>query len=89
MRKADIANHICEQVAVSKTEAMALVEYALQCMKDVLRKGEAVKIAGFGNFMVRKQRESGRGGILEPVKKLPLPLEKWSPFERVKSSKET
>ena len=57
MRKADIANHICEQVAVSKTEAMELVEYVLHCMKDVLRKGEAVKIAGFGNFMVRSKGE--------------------------------
>lgn len=57
MRKADIANHVCEQVGISKTEAMDLVEYVLQCMKDVLRKGESVKIAGFGNFMVRSKGE--------------------------------
>ncbi len=57
MRKADIANHICEQVGVSKTEAMDVVEYVLDCMKDELRRGEAVKIAGFGNFVVRSKGE--------------------------------
>ncbi len=57
MRKADIANHLCEQVGVSKTEAMDLVEFVLDCMKEALRKGEPVKIAGFGNFMVKNKGE--------------------------------
>ncbi len=57
MRKADIANHLCEQVGVSKTEAMDMVEYVLECVKDELRQGEAVKIAGFGNFIVRSKGE--------------------------------
>ena len=61
MRKADIANNICEKVGVSKTEAMDLVEYVLDSMKAVLHKGEPVKIAGFGNFMVRsKGQRKGR-----------------------------
>ena len=61
MRKADIANNICEKVGVSKTEAMDLVEYILDCMKAELQKGESVKIAGFGNFMVRnKGQRKGR-----------------------------
>ena len=57
MRKADIANQICEQVGVAKTESMDLVEYTLDCMKATLQKGDAVKIAGFGNFMVRSKGE--------------------------------
>ena len=57
MRKADIANEICEQVGVSKTEAMGLVEYVLDSIKTVLKNGEPVKIAGFGNFMVRSKGE--------------------------------
>lgn len=61
MRKADIANNICEKVGVSKTEAMDLVEFVLDSMKAVLQKGEPVKIAGFGNFMVRsKGQRKGR-----------------------------
>ena len=57
MRKADIANQICEQVGIPKTESMDLVEYILDCMKTTLQKGDAVKIAGFGNFMVRSKGE--------------------------------
>ena len=47
MRKADIANEIFKQVGVSKNDAAD--------MKGVLQKGDAVKIAGFGNFVVRSK----------------------------------
>ncbi|MDD9820101.1 MAG: integration host factor subunit alpha [Nitrospira sp.] len=57
MRKVDIANRICEEVGLSRTEAVEMVEYMLRRMKDELRKGEAVKIAGFGNFVVRSKGE--------------------------------
>ncbi len=57
MRKADIANQICEKVGIPKSESMDLVEYILDCMKATLQKGDAVKIAGFGNFMVRSKGE--------------------------------
>ena len=57
MRKADIANQICEKVGIPKTESMDLVEFILDCMKETLKKGDAVKIAGFGNFMVRSKGE--------------------------------
>ncbi|MEC4673992.1 MAG: integration host factor subunit alpha [Nitrospirota bacterium] len=57
MRKADIANQICEKVGIPKSESMDLVEYILNCMKATLQKGDAVKIAGFGNFMVRSKGE--------------------------------
>ena len=40
---------------------MELVEYVLSSIKEVLQRGEAVKIAGFGNFMVRnKGQRKGR-----------------------------
>jgi integration host factor subunit alpha len=55
MRKADIANEIYEKVGVSKKEAADIVEYVLNLMKNVLHKGESIKIAGFGNFVVRSK----------------------------------
>ena len=57
MRKADIANAICEKVGISKTEAMDMVEYILDVIKAGLQKGDAIKIAGFGNFIVRSKGE--------------------------------
>lgn len=56
MRKADIANGVYERVGISKKEAAEIIEVVLDTIKDMLQKGETVKIAGFGNFVVRSKR---------------------------------
>jgi integration host factor subunit alpha len=56
MRKSDIANDVYEKVGISKKEASDIVENILNTIKSVLQQGETVKIAGFGNFVVRKKR---------------------------------
>lgn len=56
MRKADIANEVFEKVGISKKESADVLEIILNAIKDVLKKGETVKIAGFGNFVVRQKR---------------------------------
>lgn len=56
MRKADIANEVYERVGISKKEAAEIIEVVLDSIKSVLQKGETVKIAGFGNFVVRAKR---------------------------------
>ncbi|GKS65462.1 MAG: integration host factor subunit alpha [Nitrospira sp.] len=55
MRKADIAEEIFKQVGISKNEASDIVEFVLNLLKSVLQKGDSVKIAGFGNFVVRSK----------------------------------
>lgn len=61
MRKADIANEVFEKVGISKKESADLLEVILNLIKEVLRKGDTVKIAGFGNFVVRhKNARKGR-----------------------------
>jgi integration host factor subunit alpha len=57
MRKADIAEIICETAGVQKTDSMELLEKVLDIIKSMLQKGEVVKIAGFGNFVVRSKGE--------------------------------
>ena len=54
MRKADIANEIYKQVGISKNEAADIVELVLNMLGRVT-KGDSVKIAGFGNFVVRSK----------------------------------
>lgn len=56
MRKADIANEIYEEIGLSKKEAAEIIETILDTVKGALQKGETVKIAGFGNFVVRSKR---------------------------------
>jgi integration host factor subunit alpha len=61
MRKADIANEVFEKVGISKKESADMLEVILNLVKEVLKKGETVKIAGFGNFVVRhKKARKGR-----------------------------
>jgi len=57
MTKADIIDRVYERIGFSKKEASEYVELVFSSVKDVLQKGEKVKISGFGNFVIRKKNE--------------------------------
>jgi integration host factor subunit alpha len=60
MTKADIVEKIYEKVGLSKKESADLVEQVFNLIKDTLEDGEKIKIAGFGNFIV-KEKSDRRG----------------------------
>lgn len=60
MTKADIVERIYEKTGFHKKEAADLVETVFDIMKDTLERGEILKVAGFGNFVV-KQKKDRRG----------------------------
>ncbi|MFK8136748.1 MAG: integration host factor subunit alpha [Bdellovibrionales bacterium] len=61
MTKADIIEKVYERIGFSKKEASELVELCFESLKDVLKRGDKVKISGFGNFFVKeKQSRKGR-----------------------------
>ncbi|MBI3076751.1 MAG: integration host factor subunit alpha [Deltaproteobacteria bacterium] len=60
MTKADIIENLYEKIGFSKKESAEIVEMVFDIIKETLERGEKVKIAGFGNFVVRK-KESRRG----------------------------
>lgn len=55
MTKAEIVVQIYEKIGLSKREASEILEIVLSTIKGTLKEGETVKIAGFGNFSVRKK----------------------------------
>jgi integration host factor subunit alpha len=57
MTKADIVEKVYQKIGFSKKEASELVELVFGSLKDVLQKGDKVKISGFGNFVVREKNE--------------------------------
>lgn len=57
MNKADIADKIYENIGITKREAIDIVEMVLEIMKRTLESGEKVKVAGFGNFEVKKKSD--------------------------------
>lgn len=70
MTKADIVEKVYSKIGFSKKEASELVEMVFSTLKDVLHKGDKVKISGFGNFVVREKNERvGRNPqTSEPIK---------------------
>jgi integration host factor subunit alpha len=56
MTKAHLVELIYERIGCSKKEASEAVEHVFQIMKESLRRGEKVKISGFGSFAVNLKR---------------------------------
>lgn len=57
MTKADIVEKIYEKVGFSKKESAELVELVFDLIKDTLEQGDKIKIAGFGNFIVKEKAD--------------------------------
>ena len=55
MTKADIVEKIYEKVGFSKKESAELVETVFDLIKTTLEDGDKIKIAGFGNFVVKEK----------------------------------
>lgn len=59
--KADIAEHLFDEVGFNKTESKAFVDSFFNQIKTHLVNGDSVKISGFGHFMTRgKSARIGR-----------------------------
>ena len=57
MTKADIVENIYEKVGFSKKESAELVELVFDIIKSTLEQGDKIKIAGFGNFVVKEKAD--------------------------------
>lgn len=57
MTKADIVERIQQTIGGKKKEAADLVETVFSIMKGTLESGEKIKVAGFGNFEVKKKAD--------------------------------
>lgn len=61
MTKADLVERVYLKTGFSKKESAQIVELVFDLMKSTLEKGEKIKLAGFGNFVVKnKATRKGR-----------------------------
>jgi integration host factor subunit alpha len=69
--RVDLYAAVYEKGGLSRSESLALVELVLKEITDALEKGETVKLASFGSFIVRKKNQRiGRNpktGIEVPI----------------------
>ena len=56
LTKADLVGQLVEQSGLDRTDAKHLVEQMFEEIRGSLEKGEAVKLAGFGNFELRDKK---------------------------------
>ncbi|MFN3786342.1 MAG: integration host factor subunit alpha [Thiothrix sp.] len=61
LTKADMVEHLFDELGLNKREAKDLVEMFFAEISDALETGKNVKLSGFGNFMLRdKTQRPGR-----------------------------
>lgn len=64
LTKADIIEHLHDEIGLNKREAKEVVELFFEQIRASLEKGEQVKLSGFGNFSLRdKAARPGRNPI--------------------------
>jgi DNA-binding protein HU-beta len=87
MKKADFIDAVASKAGVSKKDARATVEAALNTIVDSLKKGESLSFIGFGSFSVaqRGERTARVPGTKKTVK---VPASKVAKFKAGKALKE-
>lgn len=57
LTRADIAETINRKMGLSRAESLEMVESILGHMTGAMKRGENVKVSGFGTFVLRDKRE--------------------------------
>lgn len=61
LTKADLAENLFNVLGLNKREAKEIVELIFEEIRMALERGEAIKLSGFGNFILRdKKQRPGR-----------------------------
>jgi DNA-binding protein HU-beta len=60
MNKLELVDHIATEAELTKVSAAAALEAVLEGIISTLKKGEEVRLVGFGTFSVR-ERAGGKG----------------------------
>ena len=55
--KAELAEHLFEELGLNKREAKELVENFFEEIRGALEQGRQVKLSGFGNFDLREKKQ--------------------------------
>ncbi|MBP7722031.1 MAG: HU family DNA-binding protein [Alphaproteobacteria bacterium PRO2] len=86
MNKQDLIAKVAQNADISKTKAAEAVDAVIDAIKASLKKGDAVRLVGFGTFTVaRRSATTGRNPRTgEPIK---IPASKQPKFKAGKELK--
>ena len=80
MNKLELVEHIASEADISKAAAAAALEAVVGGVTKALKKGEEVRLVGFGTFSVRK-RAAGKGRNPATGKEIKIAASKNAKFK--------
>ncbi len=80
MNKMDLVEHVVAETELSKAAAASVIEAVVQGITKALKKGEDVRLVGFGTFSVKK-RAAGKGRNPATGESIKIPASKNARFK--------
>lgn len=80
MNKSDLIASVAEKAGLSRAQASGAVEAAIDSIVSSLKKGDDVRLVGFGTFQVVK-RAAGVGRNLRTGETIKIPASKTPKFK--------
>ncbi len=87
MNKNDLVASVAEHTGLSKMDATKAVDAVFDCITRSLKKGNEVRLVGFGTFNVRK-RAASKGRNPRTGEELKIPASKQPKFKAGKGLKD-
>ncbi len=80
MNKLELVEHVAKETDLSKVSAGAALDAVLEGIGKALKKGDEVRLVGFGTFSVR-ERAAGKGRNPATGKEIKIPASKNARFK--------
>ncbi|MBP2312420.1 HU family DNA-binding protein [Azospirillum soli] len=87
MNKNDLVAHVADAAGLSKTDATKAVDAVFEGIADSLKKGDEVRLVGFGTFAVA-ERAASEGRNPRTGEKITIPASKQPKFKPGKTLKD-
>ena len=80
MNKGELVSAVAEKAGLTKTQASEAIDAAIDAITEALKKGDEVKLVGFGTFAVA-DRAAGTARIPRTGETIPVPASKAPKFK--------
>lgn len=87
MNKQDLVTKVADAADISKAKAAVAVDAVMDAIKGTLKKGDSVRLVGFGTFSV-SERAATTGRNPRTGEKIKIPASKQPKFKAGKELKE-
>ena len=87
MNKQELIGHVADRAGLNRNDAVRAVETVLEVITSALKRGDEVRLVGFGNFSVTR-REASVGRNVSTGEKVNIPARNVPKFTAGKGLKE-